>query len=308
VCIIAAIDIGTNSVKMTVSDVVAGKPKPVQTESKTTRLGKGVDSTGRLDENAMQATLDELIRLKRIMDESGATSVAAVGTSALRDATNGAEFLRRVKEQIGLDIEIVDGDREAQLAYLAVVTDDSLTIDRAKPLVVFDLGGGSTELTLGIGDRIIAHKSVDIGAVRLTERNLHSDPPSGGELREAAAAANKIIATVQFPPLEMGVQVAGLGGSLVNLATIRSEGRGDPHGARLSSAEIQIILAKLGAVDLAQRKRIAGLEPERADVIIGGALVAQAVLSYVGASSLVVSTRGLRFGLLGELAATCAPS
>ena len=185
---LAAIDIGTNSTKMTVADVSADGPLSVVSEdSDVTRLGEGVDQSRRLGDVPMARTLEAVVRLAAAARALGVETVLGAGTSALRDAVNGADFLAQIKASADVDVQIISGDREAQLAYAAVHSDSSLGIPAEASLLVFDIGGGSTELILGDVNGVGHYKSLDIGAVRLTERFLHSDPPPPEELSAAPA-------------------------------------------------------------------------------------------------------------------------
>jgi exopolyphosphatase/guanosine-5'-triphosphate,3'-diphosphate pyrophosphatase len=297
---LAAIDIGTNSAKVTVADVdEGGKLTVVDEASEITRLGKGVDKTRRLDDAAMARTLAAVERFTAMAREAGAERIAVAGTSALRDAENGGDFLGQVKAKTGLDIEIVTGDREANLAYLGVRSEPALPAGDG-PLIVFDIGGGSTELILGRGASVERHKSVDVGAVRLTERLLTGDSPSDAEIGQAADTAREMLR--QFTAPDDAAVLVGVGGTVVNVAGIL----GVKAGAALSREDAADVLARLRAVPLAERKTIAGLEPERADVIVAGVVILLAVLGHLGAREFRVSKRGVRYGLIADAAATAA--
>ena len=302
---LAAIDIGTNSTKMTVADVADdGALTVVAEEADVTRLGEGVDAARRLSDGAMARTLEAIVRFARQAREQGAEAVLGAGTSALRDAANGADFLAQVKERAGLDVQIITGDREAQLAYAAVRSDATLAIPSEASLLVFDIGGGSTEFILGDAAGVGRHRSLDIGAVRLSERFLPSDPPTAYELEQArqfARAACETFPTPDAPPL-----VAGIGGTAVNVAAV-TQGLAQPdpdalHGATLAHADVSAALDRFTRLPLAERRQIPGLEPKRADVIIAGALILDTLLTYFGADHFTLSARGLRYGLLADYA------
>lgn len=303
---LAAIDIGTNSIKMTVADAGdTGTLHVVRESSETTRLGEGVDATKRLGDDAMARTLAALSRLVAEARALGAEEIVAAGTSALRDAANGLDFLARAQSETGLAIEVISGDREAQLAYAAVRADADLGLPPGFGLVVFDIGGGSTELTLGGAGGLERHASLDIGAVRLSERFLHSDPPTAREQSEAsefAASALRVFPAPQIQPI-----LVGLGGSVVNIAALTLAQSapappGDVHGTLLFDRDARDALARLSAVPLAARRALPGLEPARADVIVGGALILTALLAHFHSDRFLVSARGLRYGLLAERA------
>lgn len=302
---LAAIDIGTNSTKTTVADAAAdGTLSVVAENSDVTRLGEGVDATGRLGDAPMARTLDAVVRFAAAARALGAEVVLGAGTSALRDAANGPDFIQAVKDRAGVDIQIITGDREAQFAYAAVRSDASLNIPADASLLVFDIGGGSTELILGNANGVGRFQSLDIGAVRLTERFLHSDPPTAHELQQAtdyARAALETFLRPAAPPF-----VAGIGGTALNIAAV-TQGQVRPdtnalHGAALPRAAVASALSKFAALPLSERRALPGLEPKRADVIVAGALILDQLLTYFAAEQFLLSVRGLRYGLLAEYA------
>lgn len=299
---LATIDIGTNSTKMTVADVDKhGQVTVVTEDSDVTRLGEGVDAAKRLNAAAMSRTLTAIERFARAAREQGATEVLAAGTSALRDAENGPDFISEAKQRADIDVQIITGDREAQLAFAAVHSDPSLHLPSDASLLIFDIGGGSTELTLGDKNGVGRYKSLDIGAVRLTERFLHTDPPTDDEIAQAAQYADAAFAT--FPALDSVPTVAGLGGTAINIAAVTQKGeKHDVHGVTLTANDIQAALKLFRSVPVDERRQIPGLEPKRADVIIAGALILDRLLAYFHADKCVVSVRGLRYGLLADRA------
>lgn len=302
---LAAIDIGTNSTKMTVADAAEdGTLSVVSEDSDVTRLGEGVDASGRLGDVPMARTLDAVIRFADAARAQGAETVLGAGTSALRDAANGPDFIQSVKDRAGVDIQIITGDREAQFAYAAVRSDASLNIPADASLLVFDIGGGSTELILGNSAGVGRFQSLDIGAVRLTERFLHTDPPTAHELQEAADYARAALETFPLPAAPLFV--AGIGGTALNVAAA-TQGQVRPdtnalHGAALSHAAVAAALSQFSALPLSERRILPGLEPKRADVIVAGALILDQLLTYFNADQFLLSVRGLRYGLLAEYA------
>ncbi len=308
---LAAIDIGTNSTKMTLADVdAAGSVQVLAEDMDITRLGEGVDKSGSLSAAAMSRTLETLTRFAKQARDGGAVRLLAAGTSALRDASNGADFLAQAQEKAGVAIEIIAGEREAELAYKAVRSDSGLHLPPNGALLVFDIGGGSTELVLGDANGVGRHRSLQMGAVRVTERFLHSDPPTQAEQEEAVRFIDTAFAA--FPaPDGPPLMVAGIGGTAVNIAAV-TRGLNAPdsdtvNGATLTLADVDNALRRFAGVPLAERKRIPGLEPKRADVIGGGALVLSRLLRHFQADQCVVSARGLRYGLLAEAAQSAHP-
>ena len=302
---LAAIDIGTNSTKMTVADAAGdGTLSVISEDSDVTRLGEGVDASGRLGDAPMARTLAAVVRFADAARASGAEVVLGAGTSALRDAANGPDFIQSVKDRAGVDIQIITGDREAQMAYAAVRFDASLHIPAEASLLVFDIGGGSTELILGDHSGVGRFQSLDIGAVRLTERFLHSDPPTASELQAATDCARSAFET--FLPPDAPPFVAGIGGTALNVAAV-TQGQTHPdtdalHGLSLPRAAVASALSKFAALSLSERRQLPGLEPKRADVIVAGALILDQLLTYFNADQFLLSVRGLRYGLLADYA------
>ncbi len=311
---VAAVDIGTNSVKMTVA---AGRPNEsptiLQDVTSITRLGKKVDAEGRLTDEAINRTLAALDGFVHEARSLGATRIEAVGTSALRDAANGREFIERAEALLQGRVEVISGDREATLIYTAARRDRDLPLprDTGVTLATTDIGGGSTEVVLGSDETVTFRDSLQIGAVRLTERTLISDPPTPEELKNAVDLADTILAAVPRAFGEGSIFVVGSGGTAANLAAMElsvERPRGAPaltleevHATRLTIGHIEERIARLAAVPVFERRAVPGLEPDRADVIVAGAIIQARALRHLGANTLVVSLRGLRYGLLYEM-------
>ncbi|BDI32210.1 hypothetical protein CCAX7_42610 [Capsulimonas corticalis] len=301
---IAAIDVGTNSTKATLADADQGKITIVREDSEVTRLGEGVDASKTLKQIAMDRTLAAIQRFADAARADGATRIVAAGTSAMRDASNGPEFIDRIHRDAGVSIEIITGDREAELAYAAIRSDDSLGLAADLALLVFDIGGGSSEFIVGEGNSVRAHRSLNIGAVRLTERFLHGDPPTASELEEAASYTREMLEQFELAPHPKAI--AGIGGTAINVAAVAAHaaGAGDAeiHGRSVTLADVNDVLGLFISRTTEERKRVPGLESARADVIIGGVLILQHLLQRAGVDRFVVSKRGLRYGLIAEAA------
>lgn len=302
----AGIDVGTNSVKMVIADLADGKAERVYEMSATTRIGEGMQAQGnRLREIPMRRTLDAIEALVAKAKEYHAET-AAVATAALRDAVNREEFLQRVRERCGLNLEVIPGEEEARLSYLAARRDPHW---RTCPhLMVIDVGGGSTELIQGESgtERIASRISVNLGAVKLTETYLKSDPPTIAQLTAANQAAANGCSQAQFteevgrPGVE-AFQVVGIGGTLTNLGAMDLGGSVEPerlHGHRLTADALEDLIEKLASRTVEDRKQIPGLDPRRADILLGGAILLSQALARIGSGAVDVSTRGLRWGLL----------
>ncbi|MCS6775189.1 MAG: hypothetical protein RMJ43_13485 [Chloroherpetonaceae bacterium] len=296
----ASIDVGTNTVKLLVVQQVADRLEPLYERAGTVRLGEGMQASGmRLREAAMRRTLDLLDEFVAQARAQGADPIVAVGTAALREAVNREDFLQRARERCGLEITVISGEEEARLSYLAVRRD---TLWRDCPrLVVIDIGGGSTEVIHGeIGtDRIASRVSVGLGAVKLTESVLRSDPPT---VRELTAAQQQASGALQSLEAATGPAcVVGVGGTVTTLGAMDLGGVATPevlHGHTLSLARLENLIALLASRTIEQRKQIPGLDPARADIILAGAILLAQALAHLHAPTIDVSTRGLRWGVL----------
>ena len=296
----AAIDIGTNSVLLLVAEQTeAGGFKAVQERAEITRLGRGVDASKTLSAEGMKVTVDAVTAFVNEARALKVADIAITATSAARDASNGKTFLELVLKSTGLAVDIISGDDEARLSFLSAFADFGAT----KPLVVIDIGGGSTEFIFGNPDGSIAFKkSFDVGSVRLTERLLRSDPPTDAELAAARAHLKQLFAELsQSSGTHTMIGIAGTVTTLLSIAE-RMEPY-DParvHGATLTAARITELTQQLTRQTTEQRKQLPGLQPKRADVIAAGALVLDEAMCALKQSSLIVSDRGLRWGLLTD--------
>ncbi len=296
----AAIDVGTNSVKLHVGERRAdGTWSTVADRAEVTRLGEGLDAAGTLEPEPMRRTMEAIAAMAEEARRAGAVEIAAVGTAWLRAAANGAELVGAVEARCGVRIEIIPGEEEARLAYLAAVS--GLELGRG-PLVAFDTGGGSSQFTFGHGGEIDEQFSVPVGAARLTERYGLDRPVSGEEL---AAALDGIAAELdRLDGRPSPDALVGMGGALTNLAAVKHGlAEYDPdvvQGTELDRAEIdrQLELYRTRTAD--ERRAVVGLQPNRAEVILAGACVVRTVLEKLGRDSLVVSDRGLRHGLIED--------
>ncbi len=313
---VAAVDIGTNSVKMTVARRGAEGTLDILFDGTTiTRLGKGVDGSGRIADDAAERTLSALADFGERARSLGAQTVAAVGTSALRDATNGAQIVAEAERRLGGTVEVIAGTREAELTYRAARNDGDIArasgSARVGLFVTSDIGGGSTEIVQGVDDDIIYAESLQIGAVRLSERAGLGDPITGEAFQAALLLANAALADVPVPPAALAPILIASGGTAANLAAIEIAAAAvgsveavtfdAVHASRLTRAQIESRAAFLAALPLAQRRNVPGLEPDRADVIVAGAIIQARVMARLGVDSLLVSLRGLRYGLLYEI-------
>jgi exopolyphosphatase / guanosine-5'-triphosphate,3'-diphosphate pyrophosphatase len=289
---VGVVDLGTNSTRLLVADVDDGHVDEVSRELTITRLGEGVDERCKLLPLPMTRVRNVLTDYRRELEQLHAERVLAIGTSAVRDAENGEAFLGEIEWSYGFATRLLSGDEEAALTFRGV--SDRRELD--PQTLVLDVGGGSTELILG-GERT----SLDIGSVRLTGRFLHSDPPTGDELEAAARA-------IELPDLEP-TSAIGVAGTVTTLAALELGGY-DPervHGHRITREAVDTQLERLASLPLAERRELPGLEPERAPVIIGGALIVREVLDRYGLDAIEASERDLLHGAALEAAALPEP-
>ncbi len=297
---LAAVDVGTNSVLLLVAERGAdGALHPVREEAEITRLGRGVDRTGVLSAEGQEATLEVLGRFADLARRSGARAIVVTATSAARDARNGSEFLARARERTGATVEILPGDEEARLSYLAVAQDFAAGAGEAG-LLAIDVGGGSTEFVHGQGRTVRFRTSLDIGSVRLTERCVRSDPPSEAEQDAVRATVREALGTLAAFPRE--VRVVGVAGTVTSLYAIAHAiepyDASRVHGGWLSLEDVATVRARLCSVPVAVRRTLPGMQPKRADVLPTGALLFETALRHLGATGAWVSDRGLRWGVL----------
>ncbi len=298
---VAAIDCGTNTVLLTIADL-GDEVRPVREEAEITRLGEGLARTGRITEAAAERALAVFQRYAQLILEARCDRVLAVGTEALRRASNGAEIVARIDAvlaPVGARLEIIAGQREAALSF-AAVRGSFPALHGVRTVV--DIGGGSTELVVG-DEAILEVISLPIGSVVLTEAHITHDPPTEDERASLLAA---IDLALDGAPRPRGT-IVGIAGTVTTYAAI-ALGMTDydatrVHGHRLGLAALSREVARLGALRLDDRRRTPGLAPKRADVIYAGGLILSRVLERAGATECVVSDRGIRWGLLYEAAA-----
>jgi exopolyphosphatase / guanosine-5'-triphosphate,3'-diphosphate pyrophosphatase len=305
---VAVVDIGTNSTRLLICDVEDGRVT-AELERRTiiTRLGAGVDSDGRLNDDAMNRVYDALEQYRELIDERGAERAIAVLTSAVRDAANGREFADTVERRYGLAPHILTGDQEAALTFRGATSERDP--DDPTPTLVFDIGGGSTELVIGTGHEMSFHVSTQAGVVRQTERHIHSDPPTEAELDHLRDDVRAILTDAVPEDHRRAVQHAiGVAGTATSLAAIAQElDPYDParvHGYRLELEESERILKRLAALPLDERREVPGLHPDRAPTIVAGVVILIEVLNLFGLHEVEVSEhdilRGAALGLDGD--------
>jgi exopolyphosphatase/guanosine-5'-triphosphate,3'-diphosphate pyrophosphatase len=297
---VAAVDLGTNSTRLLVADVDAGRVDEVVRRLTITRLGEGVDRRRRLLPLPIARVRNCLVDYRRELEALGAERTLAAATSAVRDAENGEAFLGELEWSYGFTTRLLGGDEEAALTFAGATGGRAV----AAGTVVVDIGGGSTEI---VGER--GHVSLQLGCVRQTERFLHSDPPAPEELELCAAGIREELA--QVPAELRGGPVIGVAGTITTLAALDlGLAEYDPeriHGHRIAREAVARELDRLASLPLAERRELPGLEPERAPVIVAGALLARELLDVLGADGLETSERDLLHGIALEAAKLPAP-
>ena len=307
---LAAIDVGSNTVLLVVAERRGGRLEPVVERAEITRLGRGVDASGRLSPEAIRDTVEALGRFAAEARALGAARIVCVATSAARDARNGAEFFAAARAIAGLTPEVISGEEEARLVYASAWRDFGLGggdgLPAGLPLAVLDVGGGSTEFTWGDGPAPRGRVSLQVGAVRLTERHVSTDPISAADerrLRDAAREALRPLAALAPPP---GARLVAVAGTVTTLAAVAQAlpayDAARVHGAALSLDDVEALVARLAALPVAARAALPGMEPKRADVIVAGAIVVAEAMRATGFDRLTVSDRGVRWGLLYDRA------
>jgi exopolyphosphatase/guanosine-5'-triphosphate,3'-diphosphate pyrophosphatase len=301
---IAAIGIGSNSIRQIVADVSPeGEIRIIDEMKAAPRLGEGIGETGRLSEAAVRNALDALLRMATLTRQMGAVRTEAVATSAVRDAENGAEFIAAVRDTTGLSVRILNGDEEALLSYRSALAHFDLAAGRA---VVMDIGGGSLELALSADGLLDGLVSFPLGAIRLTEQ-FFGKSRGRKELESLRAFVRKELRAAVSRRDWHGSQLIGSGGTFTNLAgmilTRQGMGRASSvHGTIVTRAELEHVLDLLQGMSPAERQAVPGLSPARADIIVAGLAVAAEVMARIEAREMVVSAFGIREGLLLEAA------
>jgi exopolyphosphatase / guanosine-5'-triphosphate,3'-diphosphate pyrophosphatase len=302
---VAAIDCGTNSIRLLVADIniEAGTLCDVERRMEIVRLGQGVDKTGRFAPEALERTIAACHRYGDTIRELGAERVRFVATSASRDVSNREEFAAGVRDALGVEPEVVTGDEEAALSFAGATRE--LVGSILEPVLVVDIGGGSTEFVLG-GHSVQAARSVDVGCVRMTERHLQSDPPTPSEVFAARADIDTAISLArETVPLDQARTLVGLAGTVTTVAAmvldLASYDAERIHHARLAADDVRRVARQLLAMNHDERAALPFMHPGRVDVIGAGALVLAAILDNVPVEAVVVSEHDILDGIAWSL-------
>ena len=298
---VAAIDCGTNSIRLLVADVQDGALTDVLREMRIVRLGQGVDRTGRLAAEALERTRVALAGYAATIRDHGAQRVRMVATSATRDAANRDEFAAMVRAELGVDPEVISGDEEARLSFAGAV---SALPGAPPPVLVADIGGGSTELVMGSpdGPGALRARSMDVGCVRMTERHLHDDPPTAAQIAATVADVRAGVARARRDvPLQDTATFVGVAGTVTTIAAIALEldhyDADVIHGTAISAAQVHEVADRLLGMTHAQRAALPVMHPGRVDVIGGGALVLRTLVDEIGADEVIASEHDILDGI-----------
>ncbi len=296
---VATVDIGTNTVLLLVADQKQdGSIEAVTERATITRLGAGVDRNRRLDAEAVERTCECLRSYGEIVGQLRVDRAAVVGTSAMRDAEGGEVVRQCVRDAFGVEACVLSGDEEARLTFAGAKS--GLSLAPGQELAVFDIGGGSTEVV--IPSRSFSH-SFDVGSVRLTERHVRHDPATSAELDALAQSAREVFQAI--PPLDPSVAVIGVAGTMTTLAAVDLEivpyDGERVHGQRIGIEALRNVVNRLASLTVDARRAVPGMHPKRADVIVAGGVIALGLLERLCAESVVISDRGVRWGLAEEL-------
>ncbi len=308
----AVIDVGTNSVKLLVAEVGGHEVRPLCEESQQTRLGQGFYETHRLRPEAIASTAEAVARFAQDARQMKAERLCVIATSAARDAVNPHELVAAIESAAGVPVEIISGEQEADWAFRGVTTDPALA---ARPLLLLDVGGGSTEFILGQGQQRHFCQSFRLGTVRLLETIPPDDPPTAAGLAETRRWLQDLVETKIRPALQSALQrelelnsadtpviLVGTGGTTTILARmearLESYDREQIEATRLSYDRVRWHVENLWRMPLARRQEVVGLPSNRADVILAGVAIYERVMASFGFSELRVTTRGLRFAAL----------
>lgn len=300
----AFIDIGTNTILCLIAELQNdGAFHVLEDLAEITRLGQGIQQTGRIGPDGEERSLKVLRFYLERCQHLNVQEIRAVGTSALRDAQNSAEVRERFKQELGFDVRVISGDKEAAYSFLAVQRGLRLN---SQEMLVIDVGGGSTEFIRGNEAGISQALSLNIGSVKLTEQFLHSDPVRKEECEKMMVAIERELASLPHQWLRDGsiLTLVGIAGTFTTLSAVEKKlvrySHSEVHGSRLILSEIRRQVALFQGQTIAERKAIPGLEPKRADVIFAGAYLIERIMTLFDSDSIIVSDQGVRYGLLHE--------
>jgi exopolyphosphatase / guanosine-5'-triphosphate,3'-diphosphate pyrophosphatase len=303
---VGVVDIGTNSTRLLIADVEGGRVDEIERRTTVTNMGRGVDHSETICTDAIDDVCGVIADYKARYEEMGAERIMAIATSAVRDAANGEAFIAELRERFGLDARLLTGEEEANLTYLGATAQRPVE----ESTLVFDIGGGSTELIVGSGTRVGFHTSLQAGTIRQSERHLTSDPPDPHELEDLAAdirhQIDRAIAAEPHANAKRAIAVAGTPTSLAAIDQgLEPYDPGRVHGYHLGMQRIQRMLSRLSSLPLAERLRVPGLHPGRAPTIVAGTVILVQVMRAFGMQEIEVSELDILHG--SALSAAMAP-
>ncbi len=297
--IIGAVDVGSNSVKLLIAEHRRGELKTLAHRVVITRLSAGVKDGGAIKLENADRTLAALSDFKELCDGFNCDRVITVGTEVFRRAANARDFIERCEYEAGLRLRVIGGQEEARLSFLGATADWP-----GRPLAAIDIGGGSTEFVVGRDGKPSIAVSLPVGCVAITEAHLKADPPTGLQCEKAMRAVRKALPGLSArvrEEMERSGDLVGVGGTSVTAGAILAARRGPRtrlHGMRATRTELETLLGDLGAMKLAQRRQVEGLEPERADVILAGLMILLEAMYALKVPRLLISRHGLRRGVI----------
>ena len=287
---IGAIDIGTNSMRLLVAEYIDGKLYNREKFVNTTRIGQGVDSEGYISEEAIERNIKALKEFSDIANEKGCEYIYCIGTSALRDSKNGNEFINLAKAETNVEVDIISGEEESNLGFIGVLQG----LDDTNNILVLDIGGGSTEFILGDESGIKYAKSENIGALRMTEKFLSTDPICENEFEDMSNFIEETISdTINILKEKNIRQIVGIGGTITSVSAINQEletySMEKIHGSKVNEKELDNILQNLKKMTLNDKKNIKGLQPKRADIITAGVRILNIIMKKLEKENIIVS-------------------
>ena len=300
---IGAIDIGTNSMRLLVAEYIDGKLYNREKFVNTTRIGQGVDSEGYISEEAIERNIKALKEFSDIANEKGCEYIYCIGTSALRDSKNGNEFIDLAKVETNLDVDIISGEEESNLGFIGVLQG----LDDTNNILVLDIGGGSTEFILGDEFGIKYAKSENVGALRMTEKFLSTDPICENEFEDMSNFIEETISDTINILREKNIrQIVGIGGTITSVSAINQEletySMEKIHGSKVNEKELDNILQNLKKMTLNDKKNIKGLQPKRADIITAGVRILNIIMKKLEKENIIVSEYDNLEGLICQKA------
>ena len=287
---VGAIDIGTNSMRLLVAEYIDGKLYNREKFVNTTRIGQGVDSEGYISEEAIERNIKALKEFSKIANEKGCEYIYCIGTSALRDSKNGNEFIALAKAEANIDVDIISGEEESNLGFIGVLQG----LDDTNNILVLDIGGGSTEFILGDESGIKYAKSENVGALRMTEKFLVTDPICENEFEDMSDFIEETINdTINILKEKNIRQIVGIGGTITSVSAINQEletySMEKIHGSKVDKKELDNILQNLKKMTLNDKKNLKGLQPKRADIITAGVRILNIIMKKLEKQNIIVS-------------------